>query len=190
MCQSLEHLSLCAFTAQGKGFFGQWQHGFRPRFLGHNVHTPATISTLDDVLPLQTDDVADAQPRKAGEQRGTSYNRLLARGLGKHPHFFKRQELAPCAVFFRVFQPWGYILLDASFLVGDAQDAFQLVKVVVCGRSHHLSLCLSGERQQVGKESLAVFRCQIIEGAASAAILLEVLVGGVPVPEIVIVRHL
>ena len=89
-----------------------------------------------------------------------------------------------------MFQPWGDILFDTSFLVGDAENAFQLVKVVVGGRSHHLALCLSGERQKVGKEALAVFQCQVIEGAASAAILFKMLVGGVPVPEIVVVPHL
>ena len=89
-----------------------------------------------------------------------------------------------------MFQPWGDVLLYPSFLVGDAENAFQLVKVVVGGGSHHLSFGLGGERQQVGKESLAVFKCQVIEGAASAAILFKVFVGGVPVPEIVIVRHL
>ena len=190
LCQPLEHLTLAALTAQRECFIRQRQHCFRPCLLGDDVHAPAAVSSSYDVLPLQTDDVADAQPRKAGEQRGTPYDRLLARGLGKHPHLFKRQELAPCAVLLRVFQPWGDILLDASFLVGDAENAFQLVKVVVGGRSHHLALCLSGERQQVGKESLAVFQCQIIEGAASAAILFKMLVGGVPVPEIVVVSHL
>jgi hypothetical protein len=89
-----------------------------------------------------------------------------------------------------VFQPWGDVLLDASFLVGDAEDAFQLVEVVVGGGSHHLALGWSGERQQVGEKSLAEVKRQIVEGAASAAILLEVLVSGVPVAVIVIVRHL
>lgn len=187
--QPLEHLPLATLAAQREGFIRQRQHGFRPCLLGDDVHAPAAVSTPDDVLPLQTDDVADAQTRKAGEQRGTPYDRFLARGLGKHPPLFKRQELTPYAVFLCVFQPWGDVLLDASFLVGDAENAFQLVKVVVGGRSHHLALCLSGERQQVGKESLTELRCQVIEGAASAAILFKMLVGGVPVPEIVVVRH-
>lgn len=118
--QPLEHLPLATLAAQCEGFIRQRQHGFRPCLLGDDVHAPAAVRSLDDVLPLQTDDVADAQTRKAGEQRGTPYDRLLTWGLGKHPHLFKSKKLAPCAVFLRVFQPWGDILLDASFLVGDA----------------------------------------------------------------------
>ena len=49
------------------------------------------------------------------------------------------------------------------------------------GGSHHLAFGLGGEREQVGKESLTIFKCQVIEGAASAAILFKVFVGGVPV---------
>jgi hypothetical protein len=45
------------------------------------------------------------------------------------------------------------------------------------------------ERKHIGKEALAVFHRQVVKGAASAAILLKVLVGDIPVPEIVIVRH-
>ena len=154
------------------------------------MHAPSTVSTLDNVLPLQTYYVADAQSRKAGEQGCCPYNRLLARSVRKHLHLFKCQELTPCTCLLSVFKPCRDVLLDASFLVGDAENAFQFVKVVVGGRSHHLALCLSGERQQVGKESLAELRCQVIEGAASTAILFKMLVGGVPVPEIVVVRHL
>lgn len=48
---------------------------------------------------------------------------------------------------------------------------------------------MRGERQHVGKEALAVFHRQVVKGAATAAILLEMFVGNIPVPKIVIVRH-
>ena len=89
-----------------------------------------------------------------------------------------------------MFQPWGDVLLYPLFLVGDAKDTFQLVKVVVGGGSHHLALGLRGEGQQVSKKSLTVVQCQIVKGAATATILLKVFVGSIPVPVIVIIRHL
>lgn len=92
--QTLEHLPLAALAAQREGFIRQRQHSFRLGFLGDDVHAPAAVRPLDDVLPLQTDDVTDAQTRKAGEQCGTPYNWFLAGSGGKHPHLFKRQELA------------------------------------------------------------------------------------------------
>ena len=54
-----------------------------------------------------------------------------------------------------MLQPWGDVLLDAFLLVCDAEDAFQLVKVVVGGGSHHLALGWSCERQQIGEKPLA-----------------------------------
>lgn len=186
---SLEHLPRGTLAAECEGFIGQRQDGFRPGFLGDDVHTPTAVRTPDDVLPLQAYDVADAQSRKAGEKSRRLYNRLLAGRVGKHPHFLQCQELTACAGFLGVFQPWGDVVLDASFLVCLPQYAFQLVQVVVgCGR-HHLSAVVRGERQHVGKEALAVFHRQVVKGAAAAAILLEVFVGNVPVPEIIIVRH-
>ena len=92
--QPLEHLPLTALAAQREGFIRQRQHGFSPGLLGDDVHAPAAVRPLDDVLPLQTDDVADAQTRKAGEQCGTPYNRFLAGSGGKHPDLFKCQKLA------------------------------------------------------------------------------------------------
>lgn len=92
--QPLEHLSLAALAAQCECFIRQRQHGFRLGFLGDDVHAPAAVSSSYDVLPLQTDDVADAQTRKAGEQCGTPYNRFLAGSGGKHPDLFKCQKLA------------------------------------------------------------------------------------------------
>ena len=89
-----------------------------------------------------------------------------------------------------MLQAWCDVLLDAFLLVCDAEDAVQLVEVVVGGGSHHLSLGWRGERQQIGEKSLAEVKRQIVEGAASAAILLEVLVSGVPVTVIIIIRHL
>ena len=50
--QPLEHLSLCAFSAQCECFIRKRQHGFRPCLLGNDVHTPSTVSPLYDVLPL------------------------------------------------------------------------------------------------------------------------------------------
>ena len=187
---SLEHLSCGTLAAKGKGFVRQRQNSFRPCLFGDNVHTPATVRSPDNVLPLQADDVADAQSRKTGEQSRRLYNRLLAWRVGKHLHLVKRQELTPCIGFLGVFQPWGDVLLNPPFLVGLPQDTFQLVQVVVGGGCHHLAFVLRGERKHVGEKSLAVFHRQIIKGAASAAILFKVLVGGVPIPEIVIVRHL
>lgn len=63
----LEHLPGGTLTAQCECFIGQRQHGFRLCLLGDDVHAPTTVRTLDDVLPLQADDVANAQSRKAGE---------------------------------------------------------------------------------------------------------------------------
>lgn len=189
LCHSLEHLPRGTLATKGKGFVRQRQNGFRPCLFGDDVHTPAAVRRPDDVFPLQTYDVADAQSRKAGEQSRRPYDWLPAGRIGKHFHLVKRQELTPCIGFLCVFQPWGDVLLNPPFLVSLAQDAFQLVQVVVGGGSHHLAFVLRGEREHIGEKSLAVFHRQIIKGAASAAILLEVLVGGVPIPEIVIVRH-
>ena len=189
LCHSLEHLPRGTLAAEGKGFVRQRQYGFRPGFLCDDVHTPTAVRTPDDVLPLQAYDVADAQSRKAGEKSRRLYNWLLAGRVGKHPHFLQCQELTPCAGFLGVFQPWGDVVLDAPFLVCLSQHAFQLVQVVVgCGR-HHLGAVVRGERQHVGKEALAVFHRQVVKGAATAAILLEMFVGNIPVPKIVIVRH-
>ena len=88
-----------------------------------------------------------------------------------------------------MFQPWGDVLLYPLLLVSDAEDTFQFVQVVVGGGSHHLAFGLRGEGQQVSEKSLAEVQCQIVKGAASATILLKVLISGVPIPEIVIVRH-
>lgn len=186
---TLEHLPRGTLATECKCFVRQWQNGFRPCLFGDDVHTPAAIRRPDDVFPLQADDVTDAQSRKTGEQRRRPYDWLLTWRVGKHLHLVKRQEFTPRACFLGVFQPWGDVLLNPPFLVSLAQDAFQLVQVVVGGGSHHLAFVLRGEREHIGEKSLAVFHRQIIKGAASAAILLEVLVGGVPIPEIVIVRH-
>ena len=62
LCQPLEHLTLAALAAQRECFIRKRQHGFRPCLLGDDVHAPAAVRPLDDVLPLQTDDVADSQP--------------------------------------------------------------------------------------------------------------------------------
>lgn len=190
LCHSLEHLPRGTLAAEGKSFIRQRQNGFRPCLFGDDVHTPATVRRPDDVLPLQADDVADAQSRKAGKKSRRFYNRLLAWRVGKHLHLVKRQELTPCAGFLGVFQPLGDVLLNPPFLVGLAQDAFQLVQVVVGCGCHHLAFVLRGKGEHIGEKSLAVFHRQIVKGAASAAILLKMLVGCVPIPEIVIVRHL
>ena len=189
LCHSLEHLPRGTLATKCEGFIGQRQDGFRPCLFGDDVHTPTAVRTPDDVLPLQAYDVADAQSRKAGEKSRRLYNRLLAWRVGKHLHFLQCQELTACIGFLGVFQPWGDVLLNPPFLIGLTQDAFQLVQVVVGGGCHHLAFVLRGEREHIGEKSLAVFHRQIIKGAASAAILHEVLVGGVPIPEIVIVRH-
>lgn len=189
LCHSLEHLSRGTVATKGKGFIRQWQHGFRPCLFGDDVHTPTAIRRPDDVLPLQADDVADAQSRKAGEQSRRPYNRLLAWCVGKHFHLVKRQELTPRAGFLGVFQPCGDVLLNPPFLVGLSQDAFQLVQVVVGCGCHHLAVVVRSKREHIGKEALAVFYRQIVKGAVSTAILLEVLVGYIPISEIVIVRH-
>lgn len=88
-----------------------------------------------------------------------------------------------------MFQPWGDVLLYPLLLISDAQDTFQLVQVVVGGGSHYLGFGLRGEGQHVGEEPLAVFHRQIVKGAVTTAIPFKMLVGGIPVPEIVIVRH-
>lgn len=189
LCHSLEHLPRGTLATKCEGFIGQRQDGFRPCLFGDDVHTPTAVRTPDDVLPLQAYDVADAQSRKAGEKSRRLYNRLLAWRVGKHLHFLQCQELTACIGFLGVFQPCGDIVLDAPFLVCLPQYAFHLVQVVVgCGR-HHLGAVVRGERQHVGKEALAVFHRQVVKGAATAAILLEMFVGNIPVPEIVIIRH-
>ena len=190
LCHSLEHLPRGTLAAECEGFIGQRQNGFRPGFLGHDVHTPATVRTLDYVLPLQAYDVADTKPRKTGEKSCRLYNRFLARRVGKHFHFLQCQELTACAGFLGVFQSWGDVVLYAPILVCLPQYAFQLVQVVVgCGR-HHFGVGLRGERQHVGEEALAVFHRQVVKCAAAAAILLKVLIGNAPVPEIVAILHL
>ena len=143
---TLEHLPRGTLATECKCFVRQRQNGFRPCLLGDDVHTPAAIRRPDDVFPLQTYDVADAQSRKAGEQSRRPYDRLPAGRVGKHFHLVKRQELTPCAGFLGVFQPWGDVLLYPPFLVGLAQDAFQLVKVVVGAGSHHLAFVLRCKR--------------------------------------------
>ena len=114
------------------------------------MHTPATVRRFDDVLPLQTDDVADAQSCKAREQSRRPYNRFLARRVRKHLHLVKCQELTPCVGFLGVFQPWGDVLLYPPFLVGLAQDTFQFVQVVVGGGCHHLAFVLRCKREHIG----------------------------------------
>jgi len=104
------------------------------------VHTPAAVSRLLNVLPFQAYDVADAQARKAGEQRRGAYDWFLARGVGEALHFFERKELAVCVGFLRVLQSYGDVILDVPVEMRLSEDAFQFVEVVVGGRCHHLCL--------------------------------------------------
>src|SRR5699024_11764826 len=67
-----------------------------------------------------------------------------------------------------------------------SSDLFQFVQVVVGGGCHHLAFVLRCKREHIGEKSLAVFHGQIIKSAATAAILFKVLVGYIPIPEIVI----
>ena len=76
----------------------------------------------------------------------------------------------------------GYVLFDMSVLVCHTEGGFQFDEMVVGGRAHHqLVIALALIRQHVVKELLAISHREVTETALSTGIVLEVLVGCLPI---------
>ena len=76
-----EYLPCASLTTELQSLFADRQDCSGGSLLGDNVHSPAAISQLDDVLPLESDAVREAKTREAGEETCTAKDITLARSL-------------------------------------------------------------------------------------------------------------
>ena len=155
-----------------------------------NVHSPAAISQLDDVLPLESDAVREAKTSEAGEETSTAKDITLAWSLRQLQQLFLGEELPLVAMSLGTHKFLGYVLFEQSVFVCDGKDALQLGKVVVGGRPHHaLAVVHTGIRQQIIKEALAVLNCKVAETTLTMGVVVEVHVGCCPVLAAATLNH-
>ena len=186
----LEHLSSCSLATELQSLFADRQDCSGGSLLCDNVHSPAAISQLDDILPLESDAVREAKTCEAGEETCTAKDITLARSLRQLQQLFLGEELPLVAMSLGTHKFLGDILFEQSVLVCDGKDALQLGKVVVGSRSHHaLAIVHTGIRQQVVEESLAVRNGKVAETALAMRVIVEVHVGGCPVLAAATLNH-
>ena len=89
----LEHLSSASLATELQSLFADRQDCSGGSLLGDNVHSPAAISQLDYVLPLESDAVREAKTCKAGEETSTAKDITLARSLRQLQQLFLGEEL-------------------------------------------------------------------------------------------------
>ena len=173
-----------------QSLFTDWEDSSGGRLLCDNVHSPAAISQLDDVLPLESDAIREAKTSEAGEETCTAKDITLARSLRQLQQLFLGEELPLVAMSLGTHKFLGDILFEQSVLVCDGKDALQLGKVVVGSRSHHaFAIVHTGIRQQVVEESLAVRNGKVAEAALAMRVIVEVHVGGCPVLAAATLNH-
>ena len=127
----LEHLSSASLATELQSLFADRQDCSGGSLLCDNVHSPAAISQLDDILPLESDAVRKAKTCKAGEETCTAKDITLARSLRQLQQLFLGEELPLVAMSLGTHKFLGDILFEQSVLVCDGKDALQLGKAVV-----------------------------------------------------------
>src|SRR5574344_1380618 len=108
----LEHLPCATLTTELQSLFADRQDCSGGSLLCDNVHSPATISQLDDVLPLESDAVREAKTCETGEKTCTAEDITLARSLRQLQQFFFGEELPLVAMSFGTHEFLGYVLFE------------------------------------------------------------------------------
>ena len=137
VCEVLEHLSCASLATKLQSLFADRQDCSGGSLFCDNVHSPAAISQLDDVLPLESDAVREAKTSEAGEETCTAKDITLARSLRQLQQLFLGEELPLVAMSLCTHKFLGNVLFEQSVFVSNGKDALQLGKVVVGSRTHH-----------------------------------------------------